>query len=610
MSSVEAEEEGKVGSWNIGSLTGKSIELVKILKKRKINIACVQETRWECQGGEQVVEVRRINDRLMMVKLVIGGCTLSVISAYAPNFNGHIGQLLMALMMSTGLWFWGKEWGVIEASIRMQGYPSENLTTQHKLLVMDTEIKRARRKRAHRSARIKWGGLTHPLGRWGYLGGNFRGHKGDWWWNGEVQGKVEGEEALQRVGGMRRRGSGGELKKAKAADFEQLVWQFGDKGGDKKLYAGSQKKERKARDLDQVKCIEDEEGKVLMDEISMARGGYRAFSRMKRGRSGRTMRSRGFWKSGIRRYRMVNGTFNVIFKAAKDAMNGGGIRERVVEMRVRRGVHIWRINLDSNAGRSTTEVIHFITAVEKYRKEERPSHGDKRHMRWSHDFGLEAVGGDFGTFQLRWGARGSVLSPFLFALEEVPWCMLFADDIVLIDEARRVITRLEVWRQALESKGFEVQIGDVVEEADGSETCNLRSFLREKLASEVLCDKKIPSRFKGKFYRVVIRQSLVVWSGVLAIKNAHVQKMHVAKMRMLIWMCGHTRSDKIRNEVIREKVGVAFVVDKLRKARLRWFGHVKRRRQLRGCSGGGRSRPKKYWGEVIRRLGSASLTGT
>ncbi|KAG5627986.1 hypothetical protein H5410_013204 [Solanum commersonii] len=31
------------------------------------------------------MEVRMINDRLMMVKLVIGGCTLSVISAYAPQ---------------------------------------------------------------------------------------------------------------------------------------------------------------------------------------------------------------------------------------------------------------------------------------------------------------------------------------------------------------------------------------------------------------------------------------------------------------------------------------------------------------------------------------------
>ncbi|KAG5629010.1 hypothetical protein H5410_000727 [Solanum commersonii] len=34
---------------------------------------------------EQVVEVRRINDRLMTIKLVIGGCTLNIISAYAPQ---------------------------------------------------------------------------------------------------------------------------------------------------------------------------------------------------------------------------------------------------------------------------------------------------------------------------------------------------------------------------------------------------------------------------------------------------------------------------------------------------------------------------------------------
>ena len=39
--------------------------------------------------------------------------------------------------------------------------------------------------------------------------------------------------------------------------------------------------------------------------------------------------------------------------------------------------------------------------------------------------------------------------------------------------------------------------------------------------------------------------------------------------RWLRWMCGHTRRDKIRNEKIRDKVGMASVV--------RWFGHVKRR---------------------------------
>ncbi|XP_070049580.1 uncharacterized protein [Nicotiana tomentosiformis] len=40
---------------------------------------------------------------------------------------------------------------------------------------------------------------------------------------------------------------------------------------------------------------------------------------------------------------------------------------------------------------------------------------------------------------------------------EVSWCMLFADNIVLIDEMRcGVNDRLEMWRRTLESKGFKL----------------------------------------------------------------------------------------------------------------------------------------------------------
>nr|XP_016440472.1 PREDICTED: craniofacial development protein 2-like [Nicotiana tabacum] len=106
----------RIGSWNVGSLTGKFIELAKILKKRRVNIACVQETRWAgsrakdangyklwnsgTQKGkngvdilvdkelrEYVVEVRQVNDKLMSIKLVVGQCTVNVVSAYAPHMG-------------------------------------------------------------------------------------------------------------------------------------------------------------------------------------------------------------------------------------------------------------------------------------------------------------------------------------------------------------------------------------------------------------------------------------------------------------------------------------------------------------------------------------------
>jgi len=53
--------------------------------------------------------------------------------------------------------------------------------------------------------------------------------------------------------------------------------------------------------------------------------------------------------------------------------------------------------------------------------------------------------------------------------------------------------------------------------------------------------------------------------------------MSVAEMRMNRWISGHTTLDKIRNEVIRGKIVVASIEDKMREARLRWFGHIRKR---------------------------------
>ncbi|XP_059309687.1 uncharacterized protein LOC132060785, partial [Lycium ferocissimum] len=201
---------------------------------------------------------------------------------------------------------------------------------------------------------------------------------------------------------------------------------------------------------------------------------------------------------------------------------------------------------------------------------------------------------------------------------EVPWCMLFADDIVLIDETRNGVNdKLEGWRQTLESKGFklsrtkteylECRFSGVPCEADekvrlGTQAIQKKGsfkylgsiiqgdgdidddvshrigagWMKWRLASESLCDKKVPPKLKGKFYKVVVRPTLLYGAECWPVKKCHVQKMKVAKMRMLRWKCGHNRRDRIRNEDIRDKVGVASVEDKMREARLRWFGHVKR----------------------------------
>lgn len=47
-------------------------------------------------------------------------------------------------------------------------------------------------------------------------------------------------------------------------------------------------------------------------------------------------------------------------------------------------------------------------------------------------------------------------------------------------------------------------------------------------------------------------------------QSSRAQKMHVVEMMMVRWMCGHIRSDKIRNEDIRDKVGVTYVVENKR----------------------------------------------
>ncbi|XP_070050633.1 uncharacterized protein [Nicotiana tomentosiformis] len=171
---------------------------------------------------------------------------------------------------------------------------------------------------------------------------------------------------------------------------------------------------------------------------------------------------------------------------------------------------------------------------------------------------------------------------------EVPWCMLFVDDIVLIDETRSGINaRLEVWRKTLESKGFklsrtkteylECKFSDGTHDAD----------VEVKLDAQV-----IPKRASFKYLGSIIQG------------NGDIDKDVVHRIR-----AGWMKRDRIKNEAIRDRVGVASVEEKMQESRLRWFGHAKRRSidaSVKRCERlameslrRGRGRPKKYWGEVL-----------
>ena len=43
-----------LGSWNVGSLTGKLSELVDTAVRRRVNILCIQETKWKGQKAKEV----------------------------------------------------------------------------------------------------------------------------------------------------------------------------------------------------------------------------------------------------------------------------------------------------------------------------------------------------------------------------------------------------------------------------------------------------------------------------------------------------------------------------------------------------------------------------
>lgn len=557
------------------------------------------------------------------------------------------------------------------------------------------------------------------------------------------------------------------VSEARGRAYEDLYQRLNTKEGERDIYKMAKTRERKTRDVNQVKCIKDGADQLLVKDEDIKRrwreyfddlfngenesstielddssdDTSRRFVRriqeaevretLKRMKGGKAMGPDGIpievWRGlGDIAIVWLTKLFNLIFRSNKmpeewrrstlvpifknkgdvqSCTNYRGIKlmshtmklwERVIEHRLRRLTSVTKNQFGFMPGRSTMEAIFLVRQLmERYREKKKDLHMvfidlekayDKipRNVMWwalekhkvptkyitlikdMYDNVVTSVrtsDGDTDDFPIKIGLhQGSALSPYLFTLVmdevtgdiqgDIPWCMLFADDVVLIDDSRAGVNRkLELWRRTLESKGFrlsrtkteymrcsfsttrheeeEVRLdGQVVPEKDtfrylGSmlqkdgdidEDVSHRikaGWMKWRQASGVLCDRKVPQKLKGKFYRTAIRPAMLYGAECWPTKRRHIQQLGVAEMRMLRWICGHTRKDRVRNDDIRERVGVAPIEEKVVQHRLRWFGHIERRPPEAPLHTGrikrdenvkrGRGRPNLTWEESVKR---------
>ena len=75
--------------------------------------------------------------------------------------------------------------------------------------------------------------------------------------------------------------------------------------------------------------------------------------------------------------------------------------------------------------------------------------------------------------------------------------------------------------------------------------------------SGVLCDRRMPVKLKGKVYKTVVRPPMMYGIEDTSIKKGNEKKMNVAEMKVLRWMSGVTRIDRIPNTRIKGTVKVA-----------------------------------------------------
>ncbi|KAK3556316.1 hypothetical protein QTP70_007123 [Hemibagrus guttatus] len=269
-----------------------------------------------------VLEVKRVSDRVMGLKLEIEGVMLNVVSGYAPqvgceleekerfwseldevmesiptgervvigaDFNGHVGE------GNTGDEEVMGKFGVKERNL--EGQMVVDFAKRMDMGVVNTYFQ----KREEHRVTYKSGGrrtqvvlpddwettaeVIRETGRkvLGVSSGRRKEDKETWWWNEEVQDSIQRkrlakkkwdmdrtEENRQEYKELQRRVKR-EVSKAKQKAYEELYTRLDTREGEKDLYRLARQRDRDGKDVQQVRVIKDRDGRVLTSEESVQR---------------------------------------------------------------------------------------------------------------------------------------------------------------------------------------------------------------------------------------------------------------------------------------------------------------------------------------------------
>ncbi|KAK3553898.1 hypothetical protein QTP70_012888 [Hemibagrus guttatus] len=490
-------------------LDRKGRELADMMERRKVDILCVQETRWKGSKARSIgagfklfyygVDSKRNGVGVVLkeefVRNVLEvGCELEE----KERFWSELDEVMESI--PTGDEEVMGKFGVKERNL--EGQMVVDFAKRMDMGVVNTYFqKREEHRVTYKSGgrrtqiekKTKWWKLKkeecseviRETGRkvLGVSSGRRKEDKETWWWNEEVQDSIQRkrlakkkwdmdrtEENRQEYKELQRRVKR-KVSKAKQKAYDELYTRLDTREGEKDLYRLARQRDRDGKDVQQVRVIKDRDGRVLTSEESVQRRWKEYFEELMNEENEREKRVEG-----------VNSVEQKVDKIRKDE-----VRKALKRMKSGKAVgpddipvEVWKC-----LGEAAVEFLanlfnrvleNLEKAYDRVPREElwycmRKSGVAEKYVRVVQDMYERS----------RTVVRCAVVMDQLSeeVRQESPWTMMFADNIVICSESReQVEENLERWRFALERRGMKVSGSKTeymcVNEREGSGTVRLQ----------------------------------------------------------------------------------------------------------------------------------------